>query len=421
MLRTAFVIGVLILFALNALRGPFEALLLYLWIAYFRPDAFVWDASVLTAIKISFIAGVYLIVRSLPSLGKAPFDLRGLLLLVFFLISLTSSWTSPVRESVWDYWVDFAQTAAVSYVIYVLASQNYERMRTTMLAIAFSLGFEAAKQGYYGLIVNPGGTNENRLPQLGDNNGVAVGMLMLATLFIGLSRTATGKWATWEKRLHMVFLVGVLYRSITTYSRGGFLALAAMTSVYVLRSNQKLKATIGAVLIASVLLPTLPPQFWNRMRTMTVATEERLDDSSAGRIHFWRVAILMAKDHPLLGVGLNGYQAMYNDYDFSAGYYGVYRSVHSMWFGVMADLGYPALVLFILMFVMAIKGMAAVMKLAKSGAVPIEYYHLAVALQTGCVACIVGGTFLPWMYVDMLWHYIAMTMVEAVAQMRWTA
>ena len=407
MLRSAFVITILVFFAGLALRGPFEALLFYLWIAYFRPDTWLWDPSLLQTLRLSFVVGLYLMVRSLPRLGTAPFDVRGLLLLMFLAISGLSAWTSDVSAFSWEAWIDFGKTIVIAYLLYVLASESFEKLRLAILAIAFSLGFEAAKQGYFGLLLNPGGTNNNELPHLGDNNGVAVGMLMLVTLFIALSRTTANRW---EKRLHLFLMVGVLYRAVTTYSRGAFLALAALTIVYVARSNQKFKATLGALLIASIVLPALPEQFWNRMLTMNVTSEEEMDSSSASRLHFWRVAMDMAADHPLLGVGYNSYNYVYNRYDFSVGYYGRGRSVHSMWFGVLAELGYPALLIFMLLFVFAFLGANRVLSLAKSGAVPIEYYHLAVALQTALVACIVGGSFLPWHYTEMLWHFFALTM-----------
>jgi O-antigen ligase len=251
------------------------------------------------------------------------------------------------------------------------------------------------------------------LPQLGDNNGVAVGMLMLAALFIFLLRTtafSSGTRGKWEKRVDLVFLVGVLYRAVTTYSRGAFLALGAMTIVYVARSNQKFKTALAAMLLAAVVLTALPQRFWDRMGTMNVSSEEDLDTSSASRLHFWRVAMDMAADRPFLGVGYNTFNLTYDKYDFSVGFYGKARSVHSMWFGVLAELGYPALIIYIAMFVLAFTGTNKVIALARAGALPINYYHAGVALQTAFVACVVGGTFLPWQYTEMLWHFIALTM-----------
>ena len=54
------------------------------------------------------------------------------------------------------------------------------------------------------------------------------------------------------------------------------------------------------------------------------------------------VAIRMANAHPLFGIGHNAYNTAYNAYDFSKGAYGSGRSVHSSFFGILAELGYEA-------------------------------------------------------------------------------
>ena len=64
------------------------------------------------------------------------------------------------------------------------------------------------------------------------------------------------------------------------------------------------------------------------MSTITASAEER-DDSQDGRLHFWQVAVAMANDRPLLGVGHAGYQSAYDQYDWSDGRYKTSRAVHS--------------------------------------------------------------------------------------------
>jgi putative inorganic carbon (HCO3(-)) transporter len=146
------------------------------------------------------------------------------------------------------------------------------------------------------------------------------------------------------------------------------------------------------------------------MATMNVRSEGEMDDSAAGRVHFWRVATVMAADHPLLGVGYNSFNEHYDQYDFLDGRYGRDRSVHSMWFAVLAELGYIGLALYILMFILALSAMQSVARLARKGDLPGEFYQYAVSLQAAFVAAMVGGTFLPWAYIEMLWHFFALSM-----------
>ena len=92
-----------------------------------------------------------------------------------------------------------------------------------------------------------------------------------------------------------------------------------------------------------LIAPAMPGEFWDRMRSI----EEAADGSARGRLHFWGVAVDMAEDSPLVGVGHNAYNVTYDRYDTSNGEFGTGRSVHSVWFGLLAELGYPGLLLFV--------------------------------------------------------------------------
>ena len=143
-------------------------------------------------------------------------------------------------------------------------------------------------------------------------------MLMLVPICALLAQTTQRKW---EQFFYWFLLVGILYRALSTYSRGGFLACMAMGVTYWLRSRQKLRMLLGMGLVIAVVLPVLPDAFWTRMQTIQTYEEDK-DASALGRLHFWAVASEMAKANPLLGVGYMGYNLSYDDYDFSQGQYG---------------------------------------------------------------------------------------------------
>ena len=68
----------------------------------------------------------------------------------------------------------------------------------TLLVITFALGLEGAKQGWAYVVLRPDEANANPLEILGDNNGVAVGMLMLSSVILSLLQTS-------KKKLHKGF------------------------------------------------------------------------------------------------------------------------------------------------------------------------------------------------------------------------
>ena len=206
-----------------------------------------------------------------------------------------------------------------------------------------------------------------------------------------------------------------MYRGLSTYSRGGFLSLGTIAAMWFWRSDRKPRALIAGLIIALLVLPALPSRFWDRMSTITASADER-DDSQASRIHFWQMAIAMANDRPWTGVGHAGYELAYNDYDTSEGRYGRDRAVHSAWFGVLAEIGYPGLIVFVLIVVSSLWTCARVRRKARRGEISESLGRYGAALESSLLAFIVGGSFVSFQYSEMLWHYFALTIaLERVA------
>ncbi len=152
----------------------------------------------------------------------------------------------------------------------------------------------------------------------------------------------------------------------------------------------------------------MPDTFWERMGTIT-PTEEHMDSSSAGRVHFWRVAVAMANANPILGVGHAAYNVAYDQYDYLSGAYGTGRSVHSAWFGVLSELGYPGAALFCASVALAFLACARVRRLASTGNVSPELGRYAIAIEASLAAFAAGGSFVIFQYVEMLWHLIGLS------------
>ena len=401
MLRLVFASALLLIGAVNALRGPFYALLLYLFIAYFRPDTWIWTRE-LRSLNVSLIVGIFAVMYTLGSRDR--FRLTGPMWLVvlFCLHGLVSTLMSENWAWCIFWWQGFAKAAVITILIMGLVTTR-ERMQITLLVIAFALGFEAVKQGWFHLLTAQDEMNINPIEILGDNNGVAVGMLMLASVLLGLLQTARRKLL---KPVFGFMIVGVVFRSVTSYSRGGFLAFGAMCVAYLAQSKHRFRTVF---LIACLLVPLslLPSSYWNRIDTIT--SEEQIDTSVLGRRHFWAVARIMANDHPVLGVGTSGFQAFYNRYDTSGGAYGFGRAVHSMWFGILAEQGYVGFVMFCTLLLMAMWACHRARSMTKGASGRDELFTFAGALQTALVTVAVGGTFLSYQYVEVLWHFIGLS------------
>src|SRR5262245_6973370 len=282
MLRLLFVVALMLFGARHALRGPFYALLFYLAFAYFRPETWIWGGE-LQSLNLSFIIGLWAVGYTLLSKkDRIEISAPVLLVVAFLLHGLLSTVFSDYFEWSFPWWRGFAKVSIVTVLIISLVNTQ-ERFRTTLLVISLSLGFEGVKQGWFHLLMNPNERNLNPIEILGDNNGVAVGMLMLSAVILSLFQTTS---KTTEKGLFGFMLVGSVFRALSTFSRGGMLAFAAMTTVYWSRSKHKIRTGILIGGMAALLLSALPSSYWDRMDTITADAGQR-DYSTAGRLYFW--------------------------------------------------------------------------------------------------------------------------------------
>jgi probable O-glycosylation ligase (exosortase A-associated) len=363
--------------------------------------------------------GIWVIVFTFFSKERFRFGLFPMLLFVILGHSLISTIQSEAFSWALGYWIGFAKAIAISYMLVVLVTDE-KRLRTTLLVIAFSLGFEGAKQGWAQIFINPGGLNTNAWATLGDNNGVAIGMLMLVSFFTALARTAPFKIERWVERF---FAVGIIYRGLSTYSRGGFLACAGLGLHYLFRAKNKFVAVIAIAAVGFAIVKVLPEEYWDRMNTIRPAAEsasEELspeekeataDESAEGRLHFWNVAVVMAKANPIFGVGHNAFNPLYDNYDFSLGEYGRRRSVHSAWFGIVSELGFLGLLIYLAIIARAFIACRRARRLAKLRPDLAHMAAYAAAVEGALVACGIGSTFYPFQYNEMLWHTLALSIV----------
>lgn len=124
----------------------------------------------------------------------------------------------------------------------------------------------------------------------------------------------------------------------------------------------------------------------------------------------------MANDRPLTGVGHRGFERAYNSYDTTAGLFGPNRAVHSAWFGIFAEGGYPGLIIFGVIFISSMLACRKVRRSARRGEIPDSLGRYAIGLEAALASFAVGGAFVSFHYCEMLWHFFGLTMaLEAVA------
>ena len=406
MWRTIIVVVLIIIGIAASFYGSFNALMFYLWIAYFRPESWIWSNWV-TGLNLSLIVGIFLLISTFITNVKFKFTLFAGLLSMVAVHSLTSSLFSDYSNVAFYYWTEFIKVVAISYLITMLVRSEKD-FKITLIVISLSLGMEGAKQGWVQLILSPGTVNNNTHASLGDNNDVAVGMLMIVPVLFALYQTAERKLIKYG----FAFLaIGVIYRALSTYSRGGFLTFFTMCIIYWFRSQHKIRTLFVVVLISILLLPLFPQKFWDRMDTITASGEER-EGSAAGRLYFWKIGFEMAQNYPLFGIGHNAYREAYDAFDNSGGLYGTKRSVHSAWFGIMSEWGFIGFILFLGIYAYCLFLCSQVRSRCKNNPELISFQIYASCIETSLIAAFVGITFLPFQYREILWHFFALAVAN---------
>ena len=408
-MRTLLVFAILIPGVIAALMNRFAALLLYLWFALFRPQEWMWFD--VTRWRLSLILGILLVGPSIvmgvfPNLTH-PLSLGGLLFLVCALLGQLNAFNPAIG---WM-WLDFfARLLTVSLLAVTLINTG-RRYFLTLLVIACSFGFHAAKAGL--AVVLGFGTvrfAEGAPGAFADNNGYAVGMAMIAPLLMCCGQILE------RRALRLGFYTaGVLciFGVIGTYSRGGFLAIAVGALVFAMLQRRRLLAVLVLVILAVPVgyFIQLSRGFSDRLET--IQTYEEVGDASAmGRLHFWNVAVKMARDYPL-GLGFFNYGSAYDAYDDSGGRFGRARSVHSSHFQVLAETGFPGAVVWVTMFSWALWVLFRIRRTAmRSQTLTPPDRRLFVSASTGLVASmvafLVGGAFVSMALNDLTWISFAL-------------
>jgi probable O-glycosylation ligase (exosortase A-associated) len=399
MLRLIFVSIIGSVGLVAAIRSRFGALLFYVWFAVFRPQEWSWVD--ITALRPSLAIGVLLVVPSILS-GVLPHLWHPLSIsaLVFWLCALAAQ-AHAVRPDLGWYWLDLLGKMILVGLFLVRLTNTRERFTALMTVMAGSFAFWSAKAGFASLTGGGVRFAEGYGGAFSDNNAYATGCVMVLPLLIAVAQNASSRTVRWVAAVSVPLSA---FTVISTFSRGGFVALLAATGFFLMLQRRRFLMTGALVTLLAVALPfvPLPSGYTDRLQTIQ-APDEIEEESALSRFHVWAVAWEVTKDQPL-GVGLWNFQWIYDKYDFSYGLWGGYRAVHNSHLQALTEAGWLGGAAWAFLFVwsgvltLRIRSRAKVMK--ENGSF---YVTMANGLLTSHVAFFVGGTFVSMAYNDLTW------------------
>jgi hypothetical protein len=385
-------------------------------LVYFLNPADRWWGSHIPGISYSFLASVLMLgilllrYRTLspksPWMAHPAFKWMALLLASYYLVNL---W-AKVPQTHGEFTFIFMKLMVIVFVAYKLLDSekalNYA-IWGYVIGCAY-IGYEATITGR-----NSGVRLEGiQLPQSGDANSVAATLVPVCSILLYMVWVGGRK----VKILCVVFGALIANALVLLNSRGAFLGVLSSAGLFALfmifsryrQKGQRAAAVLLVIMGISGGLYVTDDIFWERMGTLQ-NIESR--ESGSGRIKFWLAALEMSKDHPL-GMGVNGFNSLARFFLTDEERGGTeFRSVHSLWFQGLTEIGWPGLVFFLLMLL----GVYRISRLARKRLLEAgertKYFKL-LALECALLGFLVAGTFINQFRAEILYW---MTLLVAVA------
>ncbi|MEW6227525.1 MAG: O-antigen ligase family protein, partial [Bacillota bacterium] len=182
------------------------------------------------------------------------------------------------------------------------------------------------------------------LPFAGCN---AAGTVLAAAVLVALGCLKTTKRS---ERVMLTAAIPILVAAlIATQSRGAFVALVAGLAVFGLRSKRRLVlGLIPLTVLLAVFIQVYPPVASRYASILSpMANKDRLE--------IWRTALLMIRDHPVLGIGVNNFEDVYLHYPHPDVFNGSQPFAHNVFLEIGAAAGIPGLLAFVALVVTAIR------------------------------------------------------------------
>jgi hypothetical protein len=228
-------------------------------------------------------------------------------------------------------------------------------------------------------------------------------LALMLNLILPLSLALLSIHRNWAVRtlLFSIIVLDVI-AVLVTFSRAGFLTLAAMSGVYLWKSRRMWGLAALPLFFAAMLtiLPFLPSSYMGRLGTIFDIESDPTGSAQAR----WRdtiAAIDFVLKHPFIGAGAGMNVLALNEV---RGPY--WKEMHNVYLEYAVDLGIIGLVLFLLLLGGCLRTARWAQQRAKTRRADRELYHLAVGIQISLIGFSIAGLFHPAAY-HFYFYYMA--------------
>jgi probable O-glycosylation ligase (exosortase A-associated) len=388
---------------------PWIGVLVFDWISYMNPHRYAWGfirhSPVAMIVAIATLIGLVLT----KDKNRIPKDISIILMVLLWLVFF---FTTCFAMSQRDAWPQLEQVSKIFFMIFisVVLINDAKKLRYLLLVMALSLGLIGIKGAIW--VMLSGGANRVYGPEgtfIGDNNDLALALNMALPLLLYLSKGEPRKWL---KSLLMASFAMSIVSIIFTYSRGGFVALALVSFLLLIKAKYKSLAVIVLGVGCLLALWVIPDQWSNRMNT--IQTYEQ-DGSAMGRINAWKMAWNLALDRPFTGGGFQAFT--FSNFRTYAPEPDNVHDAHSNYFEMLGEQGFIGLGLYLALIASCIIRLRFFKSRIRRNPDLQWAQHYPDMLQVSMIAYVVGGTFLGRAYFDMFYQLVgAMVILKRLVE-----
>jgi len=393
--------GAVLIALLTALLGlvitnPFAGVLLWNWISFMNPHRLVWGPAAAVPWAAAVFIATIIGCAVMGELRWPPFNATIVLIVALMLcFTATSIVALGEPEAVWYKW-EHAMKVLLGLLLTASLLTTRQRIHALVWVMVISLGYYGVRGGLFALVT--GGNHRVFGPpqtMIEDNNHLAAAMLVSLPLMNWLRMHSAHRII----RVGLAIVMGLtLLATIASYSRGALLALAAVVAVQWWHSRRKVvtAGVLAAVLAAAI---TFMPGGWTE-RMESIGTYQQ-DESASERLVLWGISWKLAMDRPLVGSGFSGPYT--RDVVDRVAPDGPARAVHSIWFELLGEHGFPTFFVWLGLTVVGVWHGYRLTRLTR-GRPDLAWAHdLGQMGQVSIMAYLVSGTFLSLSYWDYYW------------------
>jgi probable O-glycosylation ligase (exosortase A-associated) len=379
-----------------ALWSAHIGVLLWIWVALMSPNEQLY--GFMSGVPFNKLVAAITVLVLMFSREKKQFYLDptiAAILLLAAVATIAAIASIVPTDDGWDLYQKLLKEFALAILITGVMWNRY-RIHMTVMVVCIALGFIGVVEGLEYLL--SGGSHIIAgTGAIGDNNSIALALLMIVPMLFYLMRYSAMKSVRVVLGAVMAICLLILgaFLLFNTKRRGPMLLLIGV-------------AAIGILMFA-------PPEWFSRIDTIQDAGDS---SSFMGRVVAWKVSTLIAMDRPLLGGGFHAVQRFpvwlkyiteLPSLDFipTPDPDPYPHAAHSIYFEILGDFGFVGLATFL--FILAATLYNCFWVVRQTRFLPSLYWagDLARMLQVSLIVFLVSGALLSMAYYEGLWILVA--------------